>query len=232
MATSFIQDFEQNFPNLPLDFQSFAKKLKKVNLDESRDDAERNHILLRTALIAVRAAERELAKQRARINDLESMTMTDESTGLLNRRGFQREIRKALSGARRKGKKGILVICDLDGFKEINDTHGHIAGDQVLTEIAAILQENVRGTDSVARLGGDEFAILMMDACEERAEKRATELSAIINSHMAKIDGKEIPVKASFGIAALDSTASAADLYNAADKAMYEHKRGKEKRRA
>ena len=232
MASSFIQEFEQSFPNLPLDFQSFAKRLKKINLNEAREDSDRNQILLRTALIAVRAAEKELAAQRARIQDLESMTMTDESTGLLNRRGFQREIRKALSGARRKGKKGILVICDLDGFKEINDTYGHSAGDFVLSQIAGLLQGNVRGSDSVARMGGDEFAILMLDTTEERAETRAAELSKIINSFKTEWNGIPIPIKASFGIAPLDSTYSPNDLYNAADQAMYRHKRAKDKKRA
>lgn len=232
IMSSFIQEFEKSFPNLPLDFNSFAKRLSKVDLETAQDSAEAQQMLLRTALIAVRAAEREIARQKNRITKLESLSITDETSGLLNRRGFQREVARALSNARRKNKKGVLVICDLDGFKAINDTFGHAAGDEVLIQIAELLNENVRKTDSVARLGGDEFAILMMDTTEEKAAERAAQLNHLINSYSVRWQGNTIPVRASFGVTTIDPAASATDLYKAADLAMYAHKRDKHKKSA
>ncbi len=227
--SAFIQEFEKSFPNLPLDFNSFARKLEKVNLDLNEDSEAAREALLRTALIAVRAAEREIAKQKARINKLESLSMTDEATGLLNRRGFYKEVTRALSGARRRDKKGVLVICDMDGFKAINDTYGHAAGDEVLVQIAELLNQYVRKSDAVARLGGDEFAILMVDATEEKAAERARDLSTLINGYLVRWQGETIPVCASFGITTLDPSVEPAELYKAADMAMYEHKRQKAK---
>ena len=224
---SFILEFEKSFPNLPLDFNAFARKLRKVDIESTTDDAEAHEALLRTALIAVRAAEREIARQKSRINKLESLSVTDETTGLLNRRGFQREIARALSGARRRNKKGVLVVCDLDGFKAINDTYGHAAGDEVLMQISELLNEHVRKTDAIARLGGDEFAILMVDASTEKAAERAMQLSQIINSYVVNFQGQSIPVNASFGLTTIDPSVSASDLYKAADMAMYDHKRNK-----
>ncbi len=229
---AFIQEFEKTFPNLPLDFNSFARKLSRIEIDMEGEAKDTQEAILRTALIAVRAAEREIAKQKARINKLESLSSTCEATGLLNRRGFYKEVARALSGARRRNKKGVLVICDLDGFKSINDTYGHAAGDEVLVQVSELLMQHVRKSDAVARLGGDEFAILMVDASAEKAAERARQLSLIINGYLVRWQGETIPVTASFGLTTLDPTANASDLYKAADLAMYEHKRNKSKKSA
>lgn len=220
--TDMIQEFEKTLPLLKTDADGFAKRLKNIDWDGAED---RDQALLRAALMAVRSAEREIARQKARIQKLESLSMTDENTGLLNRRGFQRELTRALSAARRKSQKGILVICDLDGFKNINDTYGHAAGDAVIAQIAKLLQENVRESDSVARLGGDEFAILMIDTDEEKATKRAQELNQIVNNFVVGWNGNKIPARASFGVACIDPQVTASQLYHNADLAMYEHKR-------
>ncbi len=229
MSNSFINEFDGNFSGISLDFSSFAKRLRKVNLSASSLATSDDQNLLRTALIAVRAAEQEIAEQKTRINQLENLAITDETTGLLNRRGFHREMSRALSSAKRKSKKGVLVICDLDGFKSVNDTHGHAAGDEVLVRVADLLNENVRLSDSVARLGGDEFAILMMDTSVSKAKERATELSRLVNSLIVEWQGQEIGVKASFGLVPLEADMTAAELYKQADAEMYQHKRQREK---
>jgi diguanylate cyclase (GGDEF)-like protein len=229
MTTSFIQDFENSFADLPLDFKSFAKKLRSIDSDSVNKAEAQQQMLLRTALIAVRAAEREIARQQARIHTLESLSVTDETTGLLNRRGFQREMTRALSGSKRRSGQGILVICDLDGFKAINDTHGHAAGDEVLLQVAELLHQYVRKTDSVARIGGDEFAILMLDASVELANQRAQELQNAINSLLVRWQDSSIRVQASFGVSVIDPAMDAATLYQAADSAMYQHKKDRKR---
>ncbi len=83
----------------------------------------------RNALVAVLDAERQMVQQRDRIMYLERLTMTDELTGLLNRRGFQAQLRRALAAADRYEERGLLAYVDLDGFKPVNDTYGHAAGD-------------------------------------------------------------------------------------------------------
>lgn len=223
MTNTIIQESAQGLRNAPLDFQSFAKKMAQAER-QSPKYGNTQEDALRTALIALRDAENEIARQRARIHTLESLSITDEVTGLLNRRGFQREMSRALSGSQRRNTQGVLVVIDLDGFKNINDTLGHAAGDAVLLQVARLLHQHVRKTDSVARIGGDEFAILMLDATDALAMQRAHELQTIINSLRAEWDEHVIAVKASVGISALDPNMDLNSLYQAADLAMYQHK--------
>ncbi|MDP6120860.1 MAG: GGDEF domain-containing protein [Rhodospirillales bacterium] len=113
------------------------------------------------AFEAASRAERRMAEQQRRIAHLERLAATDELTGALNRRGFESALKRHLAEARRHHEPSVLVIADLDGFKPINDTYGHRAGDKVLRRVARLLMNNVRKTDYVGRLGGDEFAVLL-----------------------------------------------------------------------
>src|ERR687895_1654725 len=94
----------------------------------------------------------------------------DDLTGLINRRRFQEELRRHLAEGRRYGLTGALLVLDLDGFKEVNDNHGHSAGDRVLCGVADALRSRLRTTDIVARLGGDEFAVLLPRETAQEAE--------------------------------------------------------------
>ena len=116
------------------------------------------------AMATVAEAEQRLATLQARIEYLESLSVTDELTGLQNRRGFLVQLDRTLATARRGGPHGILMLCDLDGFKQINDRYGHLVGDEVLCQIGSLLARHVRRSDTVARLGGDEFAVLLVGA--------------------------------------------------------------------
>src|SRR3546814_1418393 len=93
-------------------------------------------------------------------------------TGLLNRRGFGLELSRALARARRQNESGLLVMCDLDNFKAINDTYGHPAGDAILRAVGKALKRNTRESDYVARVGGDEFAV--------RSEEHTSELQSLL----------------------------------------------------
>jgi diguanylate cyclase (GGDEF)-like protein len=109
----------------------------------------------------VDALAAQLEVSRARISELEARIDIDPLTDILNRRGFERELKRSLAYVKRYGTSVALVYVDLDGFKPVNDHHGHAAGDTVLKAIAAALVRNVRASDVVARIGGDEFAVLL-----------------------------------------------------------------------
>jgi len=125
------------------------------------EEARHYHDAAQTAFSAALSAERRIAELLDRVANLEETASTDDLTQVLNRRGFRAELERALAAAGRYGIKGMLIFIDLDGFKDVNDDHGHAAGDHILRTVACILNENVRETDYVARLGGDEFAILL-----------------------------------------------------------------------
>lgn len=168
-----------------------------------------------------------VTEQSARIAYLENLSLTDELTGLRNRRGFNDHLQRTLASAQRYGEQGVLVFCDLDAFKEINDSFGHHVGDIVLRQVARVIEAQVRETDVVARLGGDEFAILMIQTSWRDGLKRAQMLNHVLNRTIVTYDGHEIPVMASFGVEAFGPTDEATNLLARADMSMYVNKRKK-----
>ena len=96
----------------------------------------RKDALLERALMYAAQAEQQIASQNQRIEYLQDLSFTDELTGLFNRRGFQDQLKRTLANARRFGHTGVLIYCDLDNFKDVNDAHGHCAGDAVLRHVA------------------------------------------------------------------------------------------------
>lgn len=183
--------------------------------------------LARETLVLALAAERERTELYRRVNRLETLVSTDELTGLLNRRGFEFEIDRALASARRYGEQGVLVYVDLDHFKEINDTLGHAMGDAVLKEVARLLSGNVRTTDVVARLGGDEFALLLKHTSFVDGMQRLSQIVHMFDPAQLKISAKRMEIRASVGFSEYGGTGlfDAAKLLASADTKMYEHKR-------
>ncbi|MEM1140224.1 MAG: GGDEF domain-containing protein [Pseudomonadota bacterium] len=170
-------------------------------------------------------AEAQLREQRTRLAHLETLSVTDELTGLLNRRGFLEVLERTVSTARRYSEGGLLAYIDLNRFKAINDTHGHHAGDRVLSHVADLLRENTRRTDYLARLGGDEFAIIFVRAHPTKTLERVARLSEVLNSARLTIDGAEISIHASIGTERYDGASSTQALIARADAAMYQEKR-------
>jgi diguanylate cyclase (GGDEF)-like protein len=147
---------------------------------------------------------------------------TDSLTALPNRRAFERRLRGAL-GRRATDRELAVLILDLDGFKEVNDRHGHVAGDAVLREVGARLRAAVRGGDVVARWGGDEFVILCSvvpgDAVAEVARKLARLIAVPVS-----VGDADVRVRASVGWAVASPGQAPAELIVAADAAMYRAK--------
>jgi len=167
----------------------------------------------------------ELLRAEWRIAELEARADVDPLLDVLNRRGFERELKRSLAYVARYGTPGVLMFIDLDGFKAVNDRHGHAVGDKLLKAVAAELASHVRASDVVGRLGGDEFGVVMWNIGAERAQAKARELEAIIEAANASHGPLRLNVGASAGTVALDVALDAADLIDAADRAMYARKR-------
>jgi diguanylate cyclase (GGDEF)-like protein len=166
----------------------------------------------------------QLQDSRARILDLEARVDVDPLTDVLNRRGFERELKRSLAYVKRYGTSAALVYIDLDGFKPVNDRHGHGAGDAVLKAVAAALVRNVRASDVVARLGGDEFAVLLWNVNGANAAAKAGTLEAAVYGTPVRWDASTLVVGASAGVALLGALDTPADIIARADAAMYARK--------
>jgi diguanylate cyclase len=161
------------------------------------------------------------------VQRLEREASEDSLTGLKNRRRFEEEVAAAMARRRRDRGTGALMMIDLDHFKEVNDTHGHPAGDRLIEEVAEVLQRRARAGDIVARLGGDEFAVVLPRSTPAEAVVVAEALVAAIRHHDPTLDGVD-PVTASIGVAMFgdDPRMSYATLLSEADTAMYAAKDG------
>ena len=172
----------------------------------------------------VERLERELAAARGEMAALAARADTDPLTELVNRRGFERELKRALAHGKRYGTRAALVYLDLDRFKPLNDRHGHAAGDAMLKAVAAVLVRHVRASDLVARLGGDEFAVLLWHISEADAQRKAEQLEAAVIRTTATHAGASLSVGASSGAVPLLPLDDAADVLARADQAMYARK--------
>lgn len=169
-------------------------------------------------------AEQLISQQRERIGHLENLSITDPLTGLLNRRGFQEAMRLTLSNARRYLETGMLAYIDIDNFKQINDEFGHEVGDEVLRQIAAVLNTNCRRTDYVTRLGGDEFAVMFVRAEQVPTRARAVQVRRALNPLTVKAGTLRLDVTASFGLEQYGPTTTSKELLRRADRSMYKDK--------
>jgi len=192
-----------------------------------------DHVHLETLQSKLAEAQDTISQQQERIAYLETLTMTDELTGLVNRRGFDQHLRRELAAARRNGTGGgVLVMIDLDGFKQINDVHGHLAGDSYLRQVARLLQSHVRSHDVVARLGGDEFAVLLTNTDPETGAARAAQLADLANQEHAAWNGRSLPIRFSVGVEAYGPADQEDEVILRADVKMYRNKGSRRTRRA
>jgi diguanylate cyclase (GGDEF)-like protein len=137
---------------------------------------------------------------RASHQILWALARRDELTGVGNYRGLHERLAEEISRHQRHSREFALVLLDLDGFKQINEVHGHLEGDRLLTEIGAVLRDEVRGEDSVFRQGGDEFAVIVPEADTEEAEEVAARLRRRI-AHRGLGSDETRPVAATTGLA-------------------------------
>jgi diguanylate cyclase (GGDEF)-like protein len=180
--------------------------------------------------VARLAAERDrlrddLAKARGRIAALERLADEDSLTPIANRRAFVRQLTRMIAFTHRYGVPASVVYFDINNMKQINDEHGHPAGDAALRHIATVLRDNIRSSDIVGRLGGDEFGVILAQTDEVQAHSKAAALAAAIVETPLRWEDLSITVSAAYGVHAFSGTDDPQHAIEAADRAMYQQKR-------
>jgi diguanylate cyclase (GGDEF)-like protein len=168
---------------------------------------------------------RELEAARLRIAQLERLADEDSLAPIANRRAFVRELSRMIAFTRRYGSPSSVIYFDVNGMKQINDTHGHPAGDAALRHVAEILCNNVRESDIVGRLGGDEFGVILAQTTQEQATAKAIALAEAIAGKTLHWGEIKITVTAAYGVYSFTGNDDAQVAIEAADKAMYTQKR-------
>jgi len=175
----------------------------------------------------LKAAHRDLARAHAQLaathRRLAHKASHDDLTGMLNRESFF----AVLEGSRRKADRGALLIIDADHFKRINDSYGHLTGDEALLLIAAAIKRSVRAADVLGRVGGEEFCAFLAGADENEtrhiAERVRREVELI---RFRPVDERTVPLTVSIGGTLCGEGASISDLMRSADRRLYEAKHG------
>ncbi|HEY5529057.1 MAG TPA: diguanylate cyclase [Thermoleophilia bacterium] len=171
---------------------------------------------------------RRMVELQARLSEardaLAHEAMHDPLTGVLNRRAFTIALSRELSRKRRHQNYLAVGICDVDHFKEINDTHGHQTGDEVLCGLVRRIGSNLRGHDVLGRHGGDEFVVLTEHAREDGASILYERLRAAVAASPIPTGAGDIPITISFGVEIGDEGETESELLAAADRALYQAK--------
>src|SRR6202045_1554379 len=172
----------------------------------------------------IRRLRTELAQAVARIEQLQASADTDFLLEIPNRRGFERELSRAIAYIKRYHGSGALIMLDVDRLKPINDAFGHAAGDEVLKAIVAALSRQIRSSDVLGRLGGDEFALLLWNLSETDAHAKAASLEEAVDQLSFNFGGRNVTAGAAAGVAILGPQAEAGKALEEADSAMYVRK--------
>jgi len=169
----------------------------------------------------------EIVRLTQRAEAAEAAADHDVLTPALNRRGFVEAVNRAMAWCARYGSPAVIVYLDLDGFKAVNDTLGHSAGDAALIAVARLLLDNVRETDAVGRLGGDEFALVMLNAGADEGREKATRLAEALRDQGFEWNGSITPLGGSFGVRAWSGHTDAEIWIAEADTAMWVRKKAR-----
>jgi two-component system cell cycle response regulator len=186
---------------------------------------ERNELAARVRTQIRR--QRYAVELRESVNHTLALAVTDELTGLYNRRYFDRHLAMMLEKAREQHRDMALMVIDMDYFKAVNDTHGHDAGDCVLKEFSARLRRNIRGVDLACRFGGEEFVVLMPDTDYQQAQSVAERVRTAVAERLFDVVAeKALTITVSVGVALNEHDTDTPEmLLKRADVALYRAKR-------
>ncbi len=224
----FNKVYQSGLPEKVLDFELIRKDGTKIYVETSISlilDSDQQKIGFRGIL-------RDATRRKQTEEALKALSLIDDLTGLYNRRGFLTLAEQELKIAQRMERGIFLLFADVDGLKEINDTFGHLEGDQALIEIARIINENFRDPDIIARIGGDEFVILAIEGISEGGPELLIErLQENLQSYNDGESNRKYRLSLSIGAVAYDPEHPVyiETLVSQADKNMYQEKQEKKK---
>ena len=156
------------------------------------------------------------------LNQLEKAALTDELTQLANRRSWNCRLESEFNRHKRYDNGCSIILADIDDFKKINDTYGHLVGDHALREVARVIRDNIRGIDFAARFGGEEFTVLMPSTDLKGGAEAAERLRSALAATTFTVKGRSVPITASFGVARFGSEDDdPQQSLDRADKALY-----------
>jgi diguanylate cyclase len=197
-------------------------------VDDMRSATGKMRAMTAELAAKLKASSEEVSILKENLQRAQTDALLDLLTGLKNRRGFEEAAREVQSSSPGALKGTALLLVDIDGFKRVNDAHGHLLGDKVLRAIATALKSSVKGRDVVARLGGDEFAVLLPGTALDGASALGQQICFLVGQgRIKRADGGAIgQVTLSIGIAVAEEGEALDDLMDRADKALYAAKRG------
>ena len=218
--------------NLETISEALAHNLSESDVDKIVERIKQELKLLDATSNALKEqlqqATAEIEQLKAKMAQYKNEAFKDPLTRIDNRRGFEERLERAINEAMITGKSLCLIMADIDHFKKINDTHGHLVGDNVLRTVAATIKDSVKGRDPVARIGGEEFAVLLPDTPYTGAIKLANS----IRLDFERIDLKKRNtgeslgrISLSFGVTAYQKGEDAKSFFGRADEALYQSKR-------
>ena len=222
----FGRQFIKKIPNTYLEIPVVTKDGRDIWIGQNTQ-----LVMERNGVVGFQAVARDITERRHALEELQSLSLTDDLTGLYNRRGFLTLAEQQLKQAHRNNEQAVLVFADLDGLKQINDRYGHQEGSNAIVKTAQILKETFRDSDILARLGGDEFTVLATVAANDKATAIKNRLQQKLRNFNARHD-LSYDLSMSIGLALLDPRGelSIEELIQKADEAMYRHKQGKKEK--
>lgn len=200
-----------------VELEGLRKDMSEVPIELSLAQWETAGVRFYTAIL------RDISERKQYQEDLEYLAIHDPLTGLLNRHSLEDILNRTIAKAKR-GAMSSLLYMDLDNFKDVNDTVGHAAGDEVLINLSGFLKAEVRTEDVAFRLGGDEFAVLLDGIKLREALPAAERLRVFVEAHPFELHGRVFPLSLSIGIIEINGTLTMGELLSQADAAMYRAK--------
>lgn len=199
------------------------RDMSQEQLESFRDLADMIETELK--VMGLSRSQTELVKE---LDDAKRLAMIDSMTRLWNRAGMNALLEKELQESIRTQSPITIVICDIDHFKKVNDTHGHLIGDVIITEVAKRLAMSLRAEDVAGRIGGEEFMLILTNAKPEHLQETVDRIRLNICETPVVHDGKDYPVTMSFGVVSAipSKPGDTLHLIKAADDALYEAKNG------